>query len=596
MAQNMWENLVFDVLIERDINILLLEEMRLSAAFQAWLVDKLSNGQKRLSKLLNVTHLAANVELGTVDILFLFEDEHAKRCAFLIENKMDRPREKVKAGRYFEYGEKGVYDGAWDEYLTCLIAPSDYFSELSETEYFSGYLSYEDLADWFVRAQTEDPSLPAPRAAYKEHLMRFALSQWHNITQGLATKHKTVFAAKPVAPPTAQRQPPQQPPAPVLSGVKPPSAVPVRTIAPVADNAPEYAAETPAPAQDARSLMDVDAVPAQTRRFTPAEPQPYTPAPLTQQPAFEPMPYAAAPAQSVPMPVTMPSAQTPYAPQQQTAPVYENPAPAYENQTSVYDNPAPVYENQAPVYDNPAPVYEEPAPQDENLSQTKDFNEFKLFPGGILNLPKDYREEDDSVMKVFARKYAEFAAQTGFAHLNMQPVDAPDEESFTIVFHPAEFIPDVKILHRLAAGCVDLVFLHTPLNALETLYRPFLTDDMSFKESDGFSAVRIGVPEIDAQRGLESQKDLADFALKKAHKLYLMYLQATGEPAAQNVPPEQQAQPYEQPQQHFAEPAPEPLYAPPAPKANPVQNLTYAEPTAKARMEHPSTTPDDLYF
>ena len=209
MAQNMWENLVFDVLIERDINILLLEEMRLSAAFQAWLVDKLSNGQKRLSKLLNVTHLAANVELGTVDILFLFEDEHAKRCAFLIENKMDRPREKVKAGRYFEYGEKGVYDGAWDEYLTCLIAPSDYFSELSETEYFSGYLSYEDLADWFVRAQTEDPSLPAPRAAYKEHLMRFALSQWHNITQGLATKHKTVFAAKPVAPPTAQRRPPR---------------------------------------------------------------------------------------------------------------------------------------------------------------------------------------------------------------------------------------------------------------------------------------------------------------------------------------------------------------------------------------------------
>lgn len=568
MAQNMWENLVFDVLIERDINILLLEEMRLSAAFQAWLVDKLSNGQKRLSKLLNVTHLAANVELGTVDILFLFEDEQAKRCAFLIENKMDRPREKVKAGRYFEYGEKGVYDGAWDEYLTCLIAPSDYFSELSETEYFSGYLSYEDLADWFVRAQTEDPSLPAPRAAYKEHLMRFALSQWHNITQGLATKHKTVFAAKPVAPPTAQRRPPQQQTTPVLSGVKPPSAVSVRTIAPVADNTPEYAAETPAPTQDARSLMDVDAVPAQTRRFAPAEPQPYTPAPLTQQPAFEPMPYAAAPAQTVPMPVTMPSAQTPYAPQQQTA----------------------------PIYDNPAPVYEEPAPQDENLSQTKDFNEFKLFPGGILNLPKDYREEDDSVMKVFARKYAEFAAQTGFAHLNMLPVDAPDEESFTIVFHPAEFIPDVKILHRLAAGCVDLVFLHTPLNALETLYRPFLTDDMSFKESDGFSAVRIGVPEIDAQRGLESQKDLADFALKKAHKLYLMYLQATGEPAARNVPPEQQAQPYEQPPQHFAEPAPEPLYAPPAQKANPVQNLTYAEPTAKARMEHPSTTPDDLYF
>lgn len=582
MAQNMWENLVFDVLIERDINILLLEEMRLSAAFQAWLVDKLSNGQKRLSKLLNVTHLAANVELGTVDILFLFEDEQAKRCAFLIENKMDRPREKVKAGRYFEYGEKGVYDGAWDEYLTCLIAPSDYFSELSETEYFSGYLSYEDLADWFVRAQTEDPSLPAPRAAYKEHLMRFALSQWHNITQGLATKHKTVFAAKPVAPPTAQRQPPQQPPAPVLSGIKPPSAVSVRAIAPIADNAPEYAAETPAPAQDARSLMDVDAVPAQTRRFAPAEPQPYTPAPLTQQPAFEPMPYAAAPTQTVPMPVTMPSAQTPYAPQHQTAPVYENPAPDYDNQ--------------APGYENSAPAREEPAPQDKNLPQTKDFNEFKLFPGGILNLPKDYREEDDSVMKVFARKYAEFAAQTGFAPLNMQPVDAPDEESFTIVFHPAEFIPDVKILHRLAAGCVDLVFLHTPLNALETLYRPFLTDDMAFRESDGFSAVRIGVPEIDAQRGLESQKDLADFALKKAHKLYLMYLQATGEPAAQNVPPEQQAQPYEQPPQHFAEPAPEPLYAPPAPKANPMQDLNYAEPTAKARMEHPSTTPDDLYF
>lgn len=539
MAQNMWENLVFDVLIERDINILLLEEMRLSAAFQAWLVDKLSNGQKRLSKLLNVTHLAANVELGTVDILFLFEDEHAKRCAFLIENKMDRPREKVKAGRYFEYGEKGVYDGAWDEYLTCLIAPSDYFEELSETEYFSGYLSYEDLADWFVRAQTEDPSLPAPRAAYKEHLMRFALSQWHNITQGLAVKHKTVFAAKPVAPPTAQKQPQQ--PAPMPSGVKPPSSAPVRTIAERNDTA--------AAPENQPSLMDVDDLPTQ---FMPNEPQPYTPAPYAPQ-----------------TPQT--SADSAYPPPQE--PVYAPPA-AYEER--------PAYAEQAPVYaEQPA------APRDDNLSQTKDFNEFKLFPGGILNLPKDYREEDDSVMKVFVRKYAEFAVQTGFAHLNMQPVDAPDEETFTVVFHPEEFVPDVKILHRLSTGCVDLVFLHTPLNAVEPLYRPFMTEDMTFKETDGFSAVRIGVPVIDAQRGLEAQKDLADFALKKAHKLYLMYLQATGEAPVRSAAPEQQTP--QQPAGH----AREPLYAPPA---QPVQNLTYAEPTAKARMEHPSTTPDDLYF
>ena len=575
MTEQTGEHIAFDVLIERDINILLLEELRLSTEFQSWIVNKLSNGKKSISRFVNATHLAQYGEFGSVDILFLFEDESNRRCAFLIENKLDRPQEKVKAERFFEYGEKGRIDGAWDEYVTCLVAPADYFTELNENEYFSGYLSYEDLTQWFAYAQTADPSLPPHRAAYKEQLMSFALHQWNSIMSGLAQNRKTTFSALPVAPPNAKKQvaqmtgtfgAPSAETVPVSAVQQQPAGLATQPVQPAAPVYPTQSAQSAVAAAPAAyvaqqpsvsSLMNVDDLsntPVYPQQTQPVQqPAQYAPADSYSADPYPDMRQAAGYAQQ--------AAQTALFDTSTATPAYEQPfASVYPQQTE-----------QAPYATYPTPEealfdMRESLPEEENAPSSKDFSDFKLYPGGILNLPKDYREEDDSVMKVFAKQYHDFSMEN-FAQLNMQPLTPATEEKSIIEFIPAEFAQDIKILHHLTDGIVELAFLHTPLAAIEPLYKPALDADMSFKETQGAALIRIGMPAIDPQRGLESQKDLADFALKKAHKLYLMYLKVTGAGVPQNRTA--------------------------APIKSSGKNARGSS-SKKNRREYPATTPDDL--
>ena len=69
-------------------------------------------------------------------------------------------KQDLQAQRYFEFGEKGVQDGLWDEYLTCLLSPQAYFSSLEPSEYFSSYLSYEEIEEWFSMAAVKTNAVP----------------------------------------------------------------------------------------------------------------------------------------------------------------------------------------------------------------------------------------------------------------------------------------------------------------------------------------------------------------------------------------------------------------------------------------------------
>lgn len=334
----------FRLLAERDMDLLVLEEMHASAPFRNWLVGKLYNGSRRVRRFLGAWHTPSNGALGSVDILFLFEEASGRKCAILIENKIDQPKQDLQAQRYFEFGEKGVEEKAWDEYLTCLFSPQAYFSKLEPSEYFSSYLSYEELEGWFAHANEAEHGIVAERGVYKRMLIRSA------IRQGTG----------------------------------------------------EIRAETAVPK---RSIM----------------------------------------------------------------------------------------------------------------------TDYRVFPGGVFNLPKGYREAEDTILGKFWHDYQTFA-DSSFPHLKMKKPQGSASEAGWVEFCPDEFPRDIKIIHKMPQGFMDLSFAMSPLAMIQAPYQPYLDQDMAFKDSGKAAVIRICVPVADPQQPFENQRDAILFALQKADRLYRLYM------------------------------------------------------------------------
>lgn len=390
----------FTLLAERDMDLLVLEEMLSSDPFKKWLVSKLYNGTRQFRRMIGAWHTPSLEPLGSVDILFVFEEMNARhKCAILIENKIDQPKQNLQAQRYFEFGEKGVQEGYWDEYLTCLFSPQAYFSSLEPSEYFSSYLSYEEIETWFSRAAAESHSATPERSAYKKTLIRQAIEQGTGM----------------------MRRQMQQAPAPT---------------------APYMAAATPAmPVQE-------------NRQNNPAQAMPVT-------------------ATAFPIP----------------------------NQTAL-------------------------AQQNEPLMTPKkkaSASDFRVFPGGVFNLPPGYREAEDTIVGKFFADMQDFAKKY-FPELGMQKPTGSAEEASWVEFDPQEFPREIKIIHKMPQGFMDLSFAMTPLAMIQAPYQPYMDSDMVFKENGKTAVIRIMVPLIDPQQGFDSQRDVVRFALQKAQKLYQLYM------------------------------------------------------------------------
>ena len=378
----------FTLLAERDMDLLVIEEMHASEPFRDWLVAKLYNNTRKIREFVGAYHTFTLDPLGSVDIMFVFIDVSGRKCAILIENKIDQPKQNLQAQRYFEFGEKGVEEGGWDEYLTCLFSPQAYFSSLEPSEYFSSYLSYEEIEEWFKQKAVPSNSATPGRAAYKIKLVRKAIEQGTGVVR-------------------------QQ-----------------------------------------------------------------------QRPAFR----AAAPQPTVP-PIAQPMPQ----------PVYQ-PAPAAIAE----------------------PVPEPPAPKKKASA-----SDFRVFPGGVFNLPAGYREAEDTIVGQFWTDCLAFANQK-YPDLGMQRPTGSAEEAAWVEMTPDAFPREVKIIHKMPQGFMDLTFAMTSLAMIQAPYQRFMDSDMTFKESGKAAVIRINVPTIDPQQGFAEQRELVAFALQKAAKLYQLYLHVVG--------------------------------------------------------------------
>lgn len=160
-----------EAVTERDIDILLMEEFESGCGFLEWFVGMTARWPLDGLDLLGAWHSVSN-EHGESDLLVLAHRPDGRRCALLIENKVDAPPQPEQATRYERRGRAGVTDGVWQEFATCIVAPQRYLDAAANTAGYQTRVSYEDIAAW-----TQAHLPPGRRTEFKRNLVLAAIEQ-----------------------------------------------------------------------------------------------------------------------------------------------------------------------------------------------------------------------------------------------------------------------------------------------------------------------------------------------------------------------------------------------------------------------------------
>lgn len=121
---------------ERDIDLLLLEELMASAPFRTWFAIGEPNLVRFLGADRSVTHTT-----GESDLEIRFEDDDGCTVVMLIENKIGAALQPLQAERYRERGDDYVAKGHCARYRTVIVAPAAYFGSADEDKGFGHRLS-----------------------------------------------------------------------------------------------------------------------------------------------------------------------------------------------------------------------------------------------------------------------------------------------------------------------------------------------------------------------------------------------------------------------------------------------------------------------
>ena len=134
-----------EAVTERDIDLLLLEELNVSDEFAVWVYSKVT-GRDDNASCEGAWHSISDAALGESDLIAIYDNDHA----ILLENKIDANAQHEQGKRYRERGEKGIISELWASYSTCMVAPNLYLSKEKDSQVYDSTLGYEDLVGWFL--------------------------------------------------------------------------------------------------------------------------------------------------------------------------------------------------------------------------------------------------------------------------------------------------------------------------------------------------------------------------------------------------------------------------------------------------------------
>lgn len=154
-------------ILERDIDLLLLEEFNVSEHFCSWLYSKIFN-ENSAPPCKGAWHSISDDLLGESDLVVLFENG---KCV-LVENKIDAVAQPKQGQRYKQRGVKGISQNLWSAFSTCMVAPELYLQTEIDSQSYDINISYEEIYDWFVDSPNQ-----TKREKYKAYVIKEAIEQ-----------------------------------------------------------------------------------------------------------------------------------------------------------------------------------------------------------------------------------------------------------------------------------------------------------------------------------------------------------------------------------------------------------------------------------
>jgi hypothetical protein len=161
----MLETTFLESVTERDVDLLILEELSVSEKFRK-MFSTLVFGETVYKTYIGAWHSVCSDNLGESDLLFIFKAMNGLETAILIENKIDAAPMPEQGGRYHQRGEEGIKNGLWEDYKTCIIAPKIYLESVKDSGSYDGDISYEEIYSYFESEGNKDR-----RSAYKANVL-----------------------------------------------------------------------------------------------------------------------------------------------------------------------------------------------------------------------------------------------------------------------------------------------------------------------------------------------------------------------------------------------------------------------------------------
>lgn len=147
---------------ERDLDLLLLEELSSDRSFREWFVNALN--LPPVDSFLGAWKSISAFGLGETDLLFSYKSEQST-LFLLLENKLDTQFQEEQYSRYILRARNYEAKKECDSAFVVLVAPLNYCIQQNE---FEKYITYESIAQ---RLEMEG----TPRSLFKVQLIQIAI-------------------------------------------------------------------------------------------------------------------------------------------------------------------------------------------------------------------------------------------------------------------------------------------------------------------------------------------------------------------------------------------------------------------------------------
>lgn len=180
--QNEQFKITLDTVLERDMDLLIIEEFISSKDFASIFLD--ATNIDRNSEVVSIQR-SLRFQMGESDIVAILKTPQGSTVGLHIEDKVNAEAQQEQYGRYVERASLLAEDLGYSDYRICITAPQHYLSTNSEAGKYPASVSYEKLREYFEHKNDV-------RSKFKLALLHCALGK-KDITVALPNEAVTSF-------------------------------------------------------------------------------------------------------------------------------------------------------------------------------------------------------------------------------------------------------------------------------------------------------------------------------------------------------------------------------------------------------------------